>query len=1447
MKRLLILILLLLFIPGVNAITSSGTISSSEKEIIYPLNDQFCKETSGEGFYTIGGVYLRDSSASSTDISEEDYIESTEVYESSDLAKTACDNFSLDNKDEGYLCKDTPSRTAYSCSGTIVGLSSSQEYLEKYITGGQMFETENGCLENCSGTCALKTGYSYRYAKPVTEVSTNGSIDLVTGRIYQTNNGDYAFCIQPAKSFQCPSYYTSSKELIPQYCLNSEFDLSSCKDKYLDDYRCGLAYIALIGTDNRTQLTADEYGVIDMAMRMWATKMGHLSGMNSTKYPLNNGKKTTTVNFYGITATRVEEDANYLNYGFECTTTSKNHGVICDYQNYDLYKEALVLYNDALHTNALDAGGNKIPKLVTTTLGSSGNTVQITNPTTEECAIGDANCRVIITLYDANGNEVSSDSSYCDKNYCYSKYTTENLCSTENTTIATIEIQIVDFDASGRVKEYHHCSNPSNRQIMYVLEAEGTVTTNKDYIKQYSAKVSCTCSGEDGKLNSTTDSKKYCNNYNKLNTQSSDYNGVEDGYIKDPSMSQILNSCTGEKYFREKSYETDSDTCKIYCRNEIKFYMANKEKVYTGMQFRYELEEKITNNLGSDQHLTAIVLQQRQCVSEIYYDSWLKRYNEAEKAVADAWNAWKKLDTMRYLQKESDYYPKENANMKGCTLNCDGFGLNDNTIKNYATLPNSTGQSTCTQYNASAGSIDESGSKIAYQRCDDLNGITRNDNGTITLDPDALIQNTTDGVCATRCVSIFTWYGRGFFYFNYGDGSSKFTVSDTVTDGNAATSTLACSAYAYYNITGEQKEDGKYTYCNLNKTQKKSYESRGYSCYFKSNGKYCCKSPATWEDYEQDQEFRVDETLSISDDLASKLKDIFEEMDRKYHSKYDYSSIFRNIKGYPIYGIDNFAGGACVSGVDGDIDKIINEAEEARKVYNAAQAKVRDLLTAIQTCNMYGSGLSGEPDIKYYTLTKSPYVGGNSDGSGAAADTDKGVSNHVSAGDCDATKGDCGTSLIIDEDTYSVKNVSVDTAESYDNVQYKLATLESDTSSEYDVEQIVSTANSKSIKKKILKAASCVEDTCADLSVQYDDTVYGSLTQYEKNTGIVKTDDLFNVYCEGSSCYRSVHTDEELDEESGEAWLNEPYTQSLNRIVCNTLEDDPAQHKCEFVKTDIPSNDYVSFKVTTEVDFYRPKSYYTKAFTGEVVESKSTLAVSSKLYSALGKNVYPITNESNSGLHSINYTFSNLGISKFGQSNGVNLDTYEYQCSYEVYNNTTGYDCISKYDENGVLIPSDCSNFCFYVDDTVPDLECIQWNNMGESKGYGFVFRNVDLSNLFPSGREFGTNWSNATEIIAEIQNTADEVFIKDEHLVLSVTLNSDAIKKIREYNRYRNTNAGGYLDNSLIKCDLETSLDGVNNRFANCRSTFIDEIQSGSGVLGIQANKIVRSGSVIK
>ena len=67
--------------------------------------------------------------------------------------------------------------------------------------------------------------------------------------------------------------------------------------------------------------------------------------------------------------------------------------------------------------------------------------------------------------------------------------------------------------------------------------------------------------------------------------------------------------------------------CNIYCRKELTFYLANKTKVYAGMQFSYDIasevlegEGDIENVLTTDHKLTSIVLQKRQCTSEIYYN-----------------------------------------------------------------------------------------------------------------------------------------------------------------------------------------------------------------------------------------------------------------------------------------------------------------------------------------------------------------------------------------------------------------------------------------------------------------------------------------------------------------------------------------------------------------------------------------------------------------------------------------------------------------------------------------------------------------------------------------------------------------------------------------------------------------------------------------------------------
>lgn len=1489
-------------ISNVSAITGSG--SSGKRISIYPAGDKYCENSDTSGYYTGGGVFLKDSTESES--KESDPIVSEEVYESKNLAQNACSNFSLENKDQEYLCKEYPETTAYACNGTIEALSgTSNEYLEKYITGGLMFATETDCLTNCTGTCSLKTGYSYKYVKTEKQTNSNGIIAEIGGRrftTYDSGSGLDAFCVQPSKSFHCPQYYTSSKELIPQYCENDQLDLSTCGDDFYGDYKCGLAYIALKATGGgKTEsdavsngtLSDDEYAAADMAMRMWAADKGQLSGMNAPTFRLTGGD-TTSINFYGITALRVEEDANYLEYGLSCSKTSKNNGVMCDYNNYTLYRKAIELYNDALHVNENDEivqkivdSTNRVPKLITQTLSDNGNTVTVTNPTNETCNIGDENCRVKITLYDVNGNEVPSDSQYCDKNYCYAKYTTENLCKDSEKNESTIKITIENFTIdSGLFKEYRHCTDPTNNQIMFSIEAKGHVDTTNVYIKTFSTKVSCECADDSGTLQSDTDSKKLCVNYNELNSSSEDYDGYEEGHVKDPSMSTILNSCSGEKYFRATEYETDSDTCKIYCRNEITFYMANKEKVYSGMQFRYELEEKITNNLNSDQHLTAIVLQQKQCVSEIDYDNWQAKYQSALVDVANAWNEWKKWDVLKYEQENNTSYPTEYGFQAKCSANCVTYNKESERIIDQT---ENAALNACIEIGSSEYSTYLKGNDSAYQVCDEINGLIRDYNDlhsepSVNPKGDGIAQKIKEysgsGICAPYCVTKFFWSTRWYNYFDSATGDSIKQGSSWNELGSNPVSTYSCNIYEYMSLVGTKYVRTVY---NGRKEEMVSTSSRTCSCETSTAGTsgnplYNCicytKSPFNRINvYKDDARFQY--TLKLGDSPKDKYEEIQNKIWEIYNSDYknyyfgilsteSYSITFDKaadpaVRAY-LYYASKSGDGECKQGKDGDIAAVIDKAEEARLAYNKAQAVVQKLLTTLQQCNMYGSGLEtdSEPDIKYYALTKSSKPGSSEPtypGSGSGDSGNTGADN-ISGGN-EATKvgydsanlkgenGSEGSSPEATKDASKYKNVSSDTTE------YSASSLESNISDEYAVLEVTSTANSKSIKRKILSGASCIDDdSCVELDLKYDDVYGKDLTTYNKVTGIVKTDDLYNVYCDDTleKCFRVASVTE--DETKNGNWENVPNKEvektKSRRIVCDITADDPVDHFCEYVNTAIPDNNYVSFKVTTEVDFYRPKNYYVKAFTGEVVETKSTTMLKTNNYTSLGKNIYPVSNNAEAGLHSVEYTFSNLGISKFG-SKAVDLDKYEYECSFEIYNNTTGYNCTVQYDSNGNPIPSACSNFCFYVEDTVPNLECIEWLNTDASKGYGFVFRNVELSNLFPSERSYGNNWTQAQEIIDEIQNAGDDVYLNSDHLELSVTLTTDSIKKIREYNRYKNTNSGGYLDNSLINCTLDTSIDGVNNRFSNCRSTFINELVSGSGTLGVGINSVTRRGSEAK
>ncbi len=1551
-KYYVFFIFLVLFfqINSINAITSAGTLSEKNKVAIYPWGSPYSQQMAEYNtlHYSIGGVYLNDS-VDSTISSQTELVEAEDVYESLNLAKSACASFVKENKEEGYLCKEYPVKTAYACTGTIGGLvSTSNEYLEKYITGGVMFSTEYDCLLNCTGKCNLKEGYSFKYEKVIDTSSSDDTgnksdIHTVGGLYLEAEDGNTsvltpAFCIQPSKQFKMPNYRLSNGtpgKLIPQYCENTQLDLSTCKDNFYSDYRCGLAFIALKANGGSTtkpttnNMTKDEFAVAETAMRMWATSRGYLGGMKNAYIQLY-GNSYTTIDFYGITANRTQEDANYLAEGFACTTSQRNMGVLCDYKNIDLYKSAVKLYNEALHVNEIDLTAdtieskeaseildiianstNRVPKLVTTSMTDSNNTIQITNPTgddTVNCTEEDVKsgaCRVQITYYDINGNEVAPDSTECSKNFCTAKFTNERLCSTEVQSSISIKVVIKNFEVSdGYIKEYHHCTNPSANQIIFTIKASGIEESKEDYINTYNSKVTCDC--DDSTLKSTKgyiDSEGVeheisegdhhtCTNYDTMNTDSKDYNYYEVGYVKDPTIGQIVNnSCTKSKdYFRVKEYELAGSTCKVYCRNEIKFYMANKEKVYAGMQFRYELEEKITNNLNTGKHLTAIVYQERECVSEIDYDGWLKRYEDAEKAVAEAWNEWKKWDILLYAQNSSDVYPKQTSVVTKCTSNCAGF---TDSVKNASDYKPSelynNGEAaslkTCRDtIGASVNTIYLKSSSGIYESCDNYNGITRNyysddpyeilnssENGTGVL---AIRKQYNNKICAPRCITELQWTEQFYQKFDYSSGENVSTSSSyNGTESRRSISNYSCTIGEYINLNdcshatvsyetvdGVAKEDG----CTY-------YAESDTSLCRRINYQDCSEMKKI---YKGDVYFKlkIDSIPSVVfDSLTDKIRKKFTDDFPTDVNRDDYYIIFDS----PLYKenlSDNIAkiyyyaedtSSSCTDGTDDDATIVYKNAEAAKEKYNAAQNAVQELLTQLQQCNLFGSGLEGdsEPDIIYYLLTEAKAPSGTTGGYGGGGGGGEGGSNTgTSASDVEIegsyygkganegeTTDDSGTTLVVDNPT--VKNVNLDVTDSSGKtVEYSATQMVADPNIEYNVEQIVSTStnNTNSIKRRLLKNASCADDeTCVDLNLSYEDTVYGADLKYDKEVGIVNTKNLYNVYCT-DHCYQTnpVSYGEKLDD----SWSSdvEEHQTTTRRILCHTQDEDVSKHYCEWVDTVLPNSKFVSFIITTEVDFYRQKNYYTKAYTGEVIESNTASKVNSKIYSALGQNVYPTASDSINAAfrnHYVNYQFTNLNISKFGNSNSVNLDNYEYQCSYEVYNNTTGYDCVPTYDSKGNPIPSDCSNFCFYVEDSVPNLECIYWNGTGGTKSYGFIYRNVDLSDLFPNSRQYGTNWNSSNEqinqIIKDIQNSANSLYTSSDYLDLSVTLNPDTIKKIREYNRYKSTNSGGYLDNSLINCKLETSLDGVNQRFSNCESTFIDEIQSGSGALGIIENKI--------
>ena len=460
--------------------------------------------------------------------------------------------------------------------------------------------------------------------------------------------------------------------------------------------------------------------------------------------------------------------------------------------------------------------------------------------------------------------------------------------------------------------------------------------------------------------------------------------------------------------------------------------------------------------------------------------------------------------------------------------------------------------------------------------------------------------------------------------------------------------------------------------------------------------------------------------------------------------------------------------GSCVQGKPGNHCDVQTKLNNASTAFKNALDRITQLVYDLQNCNLYSNG---EIDIKYATYN---YTG-------------------------------------------------------YDNVTYN--------------GKYIKATSEGTTKEHILKLANCkAGESCISLDLSYDDKKYGEETTFGKEVEIVTQN--YGIKGQEDQTYYCVNDDDTKEKASGDSYSATCYPGPGKTDKDLTSSSTKKKHtwigcqgwqqnvKCESEDLKWPINDFAIFTVVSEADFWQPKTYSTEAYTGNVYESGSSYGAST---TSLPPYVFPVSMDKESGgatgAYDVHHKYSYVG-SALSKAQLLNENYYEFTCQYEVYNITNLYDCdISDSLEK-------CKNECYEIRNGVPiiredDGRCATWNDRKEdSKGYGFIYRNVDLAKLFPSPRPIGTNWLAHDDVKEAVEATATDMYTDaDKYLEYSYVLNSDAIKKIRTYNKDRN-GAGGYIDNTLRSCD--TSSAG----FYNCTSTFLDLFRDDSNSFGIKVIK---------
>lgn len=372
------------------------------------------------------------------------------------------------------------------------------------------------------------------------------------------------------------------------------------------------------------------------------------------------------------------------------------------------------------------------------------------------------------------------------------------------------------------------------------------------------------------------------------------------------------------------------------------------------------------------------------------------------------------------------------------------------------------------------------------------------------------------------------------------------------------------------------------------------------------------------------------------------------------------------------------------------------------------------------------------------------------------------------------------------------------------------------------------------------------EDSCADLELEYKSKYNGDGTNtFAKDEGQVISE---VKYCSGSECYQYKCPSKAKDYNTRLKECNE-----WSKTTQAEFDPDGENITTIINGVAVPKNDYAAIVISSEVDFSNPIKYQTKAFTGDVKRVENDKV--EDMYTPLGKNVYPVELNQRTFVNNPNdeenwkfvkhyYKFRllvdrpNRAMEKYlgllGNEQGHQFD-YNYTCNFDVYNKSTDYSCDPEANYNKCYEISADGVVTFhdsFKDENGNEVACSK--ECVQSGGYGFIFRNVQLDNMFPSEavRDTGNNWTTdkAKEAIKEIEASADKMYTTDDYLEYSYTITPEAIKSIKDYNKQEES-SGGYQNSTLYGC--ESSKTNV-SAFENCKSKFLEEIGKDETVLGM-------------